>query len=150
LLHINPEPDSTPIMPSKTMTVSGKHSRSDHSGTRLGHAGICLDTVNSLSSLEPISDVVQVLGAYTVNVHLKDFTIRRVNHQMGFVVEGCPAGDGRLDIPWLLKEIRADGRAANAVLELWTPPAATIEATVERENSWATASVATLRKFIKD
>ena len=69
---------------------------------------------------------------------------------MGFVVEGCPAGDGRLDIPWLLKEIRADGRAANAVLELWTPPAATIEATVERENSWATASVATLRKFIKD
>jgi len=116
----------------------------------VAHTGVCLDTVNSLGSLETPEEVVRVLSPYAVNLHVKDFTIRRVDHQMGFVVEGCPAGEGRLDIPWLIEAIRANGHRANAILELWTPPAATLDATLERENAWAIASVARLRKLIKD
>ena len=45
-----------------------------------------------------------------MNLHVKEFTIHRVDHQLGFVIEGCPAGQGRLDVPWLLRELHS-GRA---------------------------------------
>ena len=45
-----------------------------------------------------------------MNLHIKEFTIHRVDHQLGFVIEGCPAGQGRLDVPWLLQELHASGR----------------------------------------
>ena len=69
---------------------------------------------------------------------------------MGFVVEGRPAGEGHLDIAGLLGRVRAAGRDPNAILELWTPPAATLEATVARERAWAEQSVAFLRTLIAD
>ena len=37
--------------------------------------GICLDTVNSFGALEGPEAVVQALGSWTVNLHLKDFHI---------------------------------------------------------------------------
>ena len=79
---------------------------------------------------------------------LTDFVIRRVPSMMGFVIEGCPAGDGRLDIPWLLDCLRAAGRYPNAILELWTPLAGTLEETIVRETAWAEKSIAKLRQFI--
>ena len=112
--------------------------------------GICLDTVNSFGALEGPEQVINVLGPYVVNVHVKDFTVQRVSHQMGFTVEGCAAGRGRLDVPWLLERLRTHGRDVNAILELWTPPAASLEATIARETAWAEESIAWLRKLIKD
>jgi hypothetical protein len=50
-----------------------------------------------------------------------------------------------LDVPWLLGEIRGHGRCQSAILELWTPPADTIEETVAREASWADESL----RFLK-
>ena len=114
--------------------------------TRLGDwTGICLDTVNSLGALEAPSTVVARLGGLAVNLHLKDFTIRRLGHQMGFQIEGTPAGGGLLDIPWLLNQLRAVPRLHTAILELWTPPEATIDATVAKEMAWASASLDFLR-----
>ena len=113
---------------------------------RLGDwSGICLDTVNSLGALEPPRGVVDRLGPLAVNLHLKDFTIRRHTHQMGFEIEGTPAGGGLLDIPWLLAQLESVPRLQTAVLELWTPPAPTIEATVAKEMAWASASLDYLR-----
>ena len=114
------------------------------------HAGICLDTVNSFGALEGPEAVINTLGPHVLNLHVKDFTIQRVSHQMGFTVEGCAAGRGRLDVPWLLERLRAHGRDVNAILELWTPPAGTLEATIAREAAWAEESIAWLRKLIKD
>jgi len=111
-------------------------------------AGVCLDTVNSLGALEGPEAVVGTLAPYALNLHLKDFAIRRVESAMGFVVEGRPAGAGRLDVPWLLGKIRKAGRDVNAIVELWTPPAATLEETIEREEAWAEESVRNLRKHI--
>jgi 3-oxoisoapionate decarboxylase len=110
--------------------------------------GICLDTVNSFGSLEGPEAVVRTLGPHVVNLHLKDFTIRRADHMMGFVLEGCPAGEGQLDVPWLLGELRRYGRDPNAIIELWPRPEATVEATIAKERDWLLRSVANLRPLI--
>lgn len=115
-----------------------------------GHVGICLDTVNSFAALEGPEVVVERLAPHALNLHVKDFTITRVNGQMGFAVEGAPAGQGRLAVPWLLRQLEAAGRDVNAILELWTPRASSVEETIEREAHWAAASVAYLRQLIPD
>lgn len=107
--------------------------------------GICLDTVNSFGALEGPAVVVEHLGPLTVNLHLKEFTVRRAGHKMGFAVEGAPAGQGRLDIPWLLARLRAMGRHPNAILEQWVPPEEDVERTVAKELEWAEQSLAYLR-----
>jgi sugar phosphate isomerase/epimerase len=112
--------------------------------------GICLDTVNSFGALEGPEVVVKTLAPYVLNVHVKDFTIRRADHQMGFTIEGTPAGRGRLDVPWLLRKLKEAGRDPNAILELWTPPAPTIGETVAREAAWSAESIIYLRTLIKD
>lgn len=113
-------------------------------------AGVCLDTVNSFGALEGPETVIETLGPWTVNLHVKDFSIERVSHAMGFVVEGKPAGSGRLNVPRLLERLRAFGRDPNAILELWTPPGETLEATIAREAEWAEDSVRYLRSLIPE
>jgi sugar phosphate isomerase/epimerase len=112
--------------------------------------GVCLDTVNSFGALEGPQIVVDVLGPLTVNLHIKDFTVFRASHMMGFMVEGRPAGQGRLDIPWLLSELKEQRRDPNGILELWTPQVQgeTLENTIEREGRWAEESVTYLRTLI--
>jgi 3-oxoisoapionate decarboxylase len=110
--------------------------------------GICLDTVNSFGALEGPEVVVKTLAPYTLNLHVKDFTIERVGSQMGFSIYGCAAGKGRLDIPWLLEQLRASNRDVNAILELWTPFFLSLPDTVAQEAKWAEESVRYLRQFI--
>jgi sugar phosphate isomerase/epimerase len=85
--------------------------------------------VNSLGALEKPREVVALLGPHTINVHVKDFEIRRVDTMMGYLVTGCAAGEGRLDIAWLVGELREHGRDPNLILELWPPYAGSIEQT---------------------
>lgn len=112
--------------------------------------GICLDTVNSFGALEGPDVVVRTLGPWTVNLHIKDFGVTRASHQMGFAIEGRPAGQGQLDVPWLLNTLRSLDRDVNAILELWTPPDPTLSETIAREGAWAAESVAYLRGLISD
>lgn len=111
--------------------------------------GVCLDTVNSFGALEGPDAVVEALGPYTVNLHVKDFAVQRAGHNLGFTVEGRPAGQGQLDVPWLLARLAEFGRDCNAILELWTPPTGDVEATIALEARWAEASVAYLRTLIE-
>ncbi len=112
--------------------------------------GICLDTVNSFGALEGPEVVVQNLGALTLCLHVKDFTIRRMSHQMGFVVEGCPAGQGRLNVPWLLGALKTCPRPFNAILETWVTPGDSLHETIARESAWADEGVRYLRGLIRD
>lgn len=112
--------------------------------------GVCLDTVNSFGALEGPEVVVNTLAPYTLNLHVKDFVIERVGSQMGFTVSGCPVGQGRLNVPWLLEKLRAAGRDVNAIIELWTPFAASLPETLEQEARWAEQSVRYLRQFVAD
>jgi 3-oxoisoapionate decarboxylase len=104
--------------------------------------GICLDCVNSMGIGEGLETVTENLAPYTVNLHVKDFIVKRVSHMMGFVVEGTPAGKGFLNLPEILGKLGRYNRCGSAILELWTPPAATLEETLEREESWARESIA--------
>jgi len=110
--------------------------------------GICLDTVNSFGALEGPEVVVNTMAPWVVNLHLKDFQIRRTSHMMGFVVEGCPAGQGQLNIAWLMSKLKEQRRDTNAILELWPPPEESIEKTIEKEKNWARSSVEYLRGLI--
>jgi len=112
--------------------------------------GICLDTVNSFGACEGPQVVVDTLGPWTVNLHIKDFVVRRADHQMGFAVDGTPAGEGMLNVPWLLDSIAAHGRNMSAILELWPRPAESMQATIACEALWAQQSVDYLRKLIAD
>jgi sugar phosphate isomerase/epimerase len=117
---------------------------------RLGnpHLGVCLDTVNSFAALEPPDVVVKTLGPHTLNLHVKDFDVVRVQSQLGFSIQGRPAGKGRLDIPGIVSLLREMGRDPNAILELWTPFEGNIEKTVEKEELWAAESLSYLRTVL--
>jgi 3-oxoisoapionate decarboxylase len=110
--------------------------------------GICLDTVNSFGSLEGPEIVLDVLGRYVVNLHVKEFVIHRVPHNMGFIVTGKPAGQGMLDVPWLLEKLQ--GREFNAIIETWLSPEDTMEATVAKELDWVRQSTTYLRTLIQE
>jgi sugar phosphate isomerase/epimerase len=124
--------------PAKTLRALVESAGSDR-------IGICLDTVNSLGAGEGIDAVCEILAPLTVNLHIKDFVIERVPHQMGFAVRGCPAGAGALDIPSLLARLARFGRCRTAVLELWTPPEAQLEDTIAKEAEWARESIEYLK-----
>jgi hypothetical protein len=63
---------------------------------------------------------------------------------MGFEIDGAPAGEGRLDIPDLLARLRRLRWQADAILEQWVPPAATLDDTLARELQWAETSLRNL------
>lgn len=108
------------------------------------HVGICLDTLNSLGALETPNYVVTTLAPLAVNLHVKDFVIERVPQKMGFVVAGAPAGDGRLDIPWVLQQMPA-AKNISAILEQWPPFGPSVETAAELEQQWAARGVEYLR-----
>jgi len=112
------------------------------------HVGVCLDTVNSFGALEGPDVVLDALAAHVINVHVKDFQVRRMSHNMGFIVEGTPAGDGMLDLPWLMDQLRSHGRDPNLILELWTPPELAINDTIAKESAWAERSVHYLHSVV--
>ena len=112
------------------------------------HVGICLDTANSLGCGEDVHTALRVLEPWVVNVHMKDFRASRLPHQKGFVVEGCPAGQGVLEIPRLLARLRDRQRVPSVILELWSPPESTIKESVAKEEAWTQESVRYLRHFV--
>lgn len=114
------------------------------------YVGICLDTVNSFGSLEGPDVVVSTLAPYVVNLHVKEFVVKRAGHAMGFEITGRPAGKGMLDMPWLLDKLSACPHPYNAVIETWLPMQITIEETVAVEARWVRESVAYLRRYIAD
>jgi 3-oxoisoapionate decarboxylase len=114
------------------------------------HVGICLDTANSLGCGEDLNTVLAALGPHVINLHIKDFTARRLAHNKGFIIEGCPAGAGLVDIRALLRKLNDFGHRPNAILELWPSPEPTIAASVAKEEAWTRDSIRYLRQYIKD
>jgi 3-oxoisoapionate decarboxylase len=111
--------------------------------------GICLDSVNSMGAGEGFETVSEILIPYTINLHIKDFTIFRVSHKMGFIIEGRPAGQGMLNIQQLNDKLSLHDRCQSAILELWTPPEPDLLATIAKEDLWAMQSVDYLKKIFK-
>jgi sugar phosphate isomerase/epimerase len=118
---------------------------------RLGpsRAGICLDTVNSFGAMEGPAVVVRNLAEFTACLHVKDFSIRRMSHRLGFTLEGRPAGCGLLDVPWVLDQLAASPHPFNLILENWVPPAGALADTILMERAWCEEGVQYLRQVLR-
>jgi 3-oxoisoapionate decarboxylase len=110
--------------------------------------GICLDTVNSLGALEVPRMVVEELGDHVLNLHVKDFRITRNPSMLGYDVRGCAVGDGRLDVPWLLTEMKVRNRNPNLIIEQWVPYPGCIDKAVEMEREWTCRSVQFMKETV--
>jgi sugar phosphate isomerase/epimerase len=112
--------------------------------------GICLDSVNSIGADEGFDSVFKTLAPYTINLHLKDYTIQRKSHMMGFDITGAPAGQGRLDIHFILKILEAIGKCKSMILESWPAPEKSIEQTIIKEQEWVKQGAQFLFENFKD
>ncbi|GAB5491696.1 MAG: TIM barrel protein [Phototrophicaceae bacterium] len=112
------------------------------------HIGICLDTVNSFGALEGPDVVIETLGQYVVNLHVKDFTIGRLPHNMGFELTGVAAGAGMLNLPSVMQRLENYGCDFNAILEVWTPYTGNIAETIANEAEWVEQSINYLKGAI--
>ena len=109
------------------------------------YLGICLDCANSIGAGEGFNEVVTTLAPHAVNFHLKEVSIKRKYHMMGFDVEGKPFGEGCLPLKWMLSQLPSKCRTA--ILEQWTPPEETLEKTIAKERTWAKQSIKYLRGY---
>ncbi len=108
---------------------------------------ICLDSLNSLGRGEGFEEVVNSLGRLTANLHVKDYNVERLDHRLGFLVSGRPAGEGDLPLRDLISRVP---RSCNAVVELWTPWQGDIASTCEQERRWMRRSITNLRKILHE
>lgn len=106
----------------------------------------CLDSVNSMGAGEGLETVIEKLAPLTVNLHVKEFKVERVFHKMGFVVEGCPLGEGMLPLKEIIEKVSS--KCQSAILEQWTPPEKTLEETVKKEAVWAEQSINYLKQIL--
>ena len=112
------------------------------------YVGICLDCVNSMGAGEGLEYVAEILAPYTINLHLKDFTVQRLSHKMGFKVLGAPAGTGLTNVPFLLDKVSNYGRCQSTILEQWVVPEKDTAASIEKEKAWAEQGITYLKNFI--
>lgn len=113
------------------------------------HVGVCLDTVNSIGTGEGLEAVLAILGPRTVNLHVKDFTIVRRPHGMGFEVLGARLGTGMLPLGAVLEAVAGYGDCSTAVLEQWAPGGGSPEAAAARERGWVEESTPVLREALE-
>ncbi|MBN1999132.1 sugar phosphate isomerase/epimerase [candidate division KSB1 bacterium] len=108
--------------------------------------GICLDSVNSMGAGEGVEVVTETLGPFTYNFHVKEFIVRRMDHKMGFQIEGRPVGEGMLPLVWMLSKINK--KCTSAILEQWVPPEKNTDSTIVKEDQWARKSIQNLKKIL--
>ena len=111
---------------------------------------VCLDTTNSFGALESPDETVNTLAPVTANLHIKEFVIERIPEKIGFLIVGRPAGQGVLNIPRILKQIRSCSPGANVILEQWPPYAGSVEQTVRVEQDWARHGIEYLRRTLDE
>ena len=111
------------------------------------HVGICLDCVNSMGAGEGLEYVVDILAPYTVNLHIKDFTVQRLPHKMGFTVTGIHVGKGMTNIPLLMEKLINYKRCQSAVLEQWVPWQENLATTINTEREWAAEGINYLKSL---
>ena len=111
------------------------------------HIGICLDSVNSIGAGEGLEWVADMLAPYTVNLHIKDFSIRRFPNNMGFTVAGAPAGKGMLDLSMIMEKLAKYNRCQSAILEQWVVPENVLDDTIKKEKQWAVEGIQYLRQL---
>jgi 3-oxoisoapionate decarboxylase len=112
--------------------------------------GICLDLTNSFGALESAQQILANLAPLTINLHLKEFIIKRLDYLMGFAFLGRPTGKGKLPLAQIFGRLAACHRQPDIIVELWTPFTRTLEETLALEKAWASESIDFLRAYAAD
>lgn len=115
--------------------------------------GMCLDTANNLGRGESVDELINAFGARVACLHVKDVRIQRIGTRMGFRVEGCPAGEGVIDIGailWRLRTLSPADRGMSVILEQWPPEQGSFDDTVALEAGWAESSVKNLKQLLAE
>ena len=112
------------------------------------HVGICLDTTNNLGNLETPEQALNILGPYTINLHFKDFSFKRVDNKMGFYVYGQTAGNGMLNAANIFKKIISYGKCNSVILEQWPMFVKDIDKTIKNEQKSANVGVRYLKNVL--
>jgi 3-oxoisoapionate decarboxylase len=103
--------------------------------------GVCLDLTNSFAAMESADEILENLAPFTISVHLKEFTVERLEYLMGFAFRGKPTGQGVLPLTKIFETLLANSRKANVIVEQWPPFDETLEQTMKMEFDWARQGV---------
>jgi sugar phosphate isomerase/epimerase len=82
------------------------------------HVGVCLDTGNSMALLEDPMDVVEALAPRAFTTHFKDMAVEE--YKEGFLLSEVPLGTGVLDLPRVIRVVRAARPEIRLNLEMIT------------------------------
>jgi 3-oxoisoapionate decarboxylase len=103
--------------------------------------GVCLDLTNSFAAMESADEILENLAPFTISVHLKEFTVERLEYLMGFAFRGKPTGQGVLPLAKIFETLLANSRKANVIVEQWPPFRENLEKTMAMEFDWARQGV---------
>ena len=96
--------------------------------------GVCVDTGNNIALLDDPMVLVQTLAPYAKSVHLKDMAVEETED--GFLLSEVPLGEGYLDLPRMVRILRASQPTLRFSLEMITRDPLKIPCL--KEEYWAT------------
>ena len=82
------------------------------------HVGVCLDTGNNMALLEDPMEVVEAFAPMAITTHLKDMAVEE--YDRGFRIAEVPLGSGMLDLPRIVRTLRAARPGITLNLEMIT------------------------------
>ena len=82
------------------------------------HVGVCLDTGNSMALLEDPMETVEALAPFAFTTHFKDMGVEE--YARGFLLAEVPLGTGVLDLPRVVRALRAARPEVRFNLEMIT------------------------------
>jgi len=106
--------------------------------------GVSLDPANCVARLELPIDVINRTARFVVNMHVKDFTFTRQAGWVGFMLIGCPLGEGLLDYDRMIAVVQPDA-TINQVIEHWLPWQGDSKETCQLEEQWTQHNINILR-----
>ncbi|UVJ41351.1 sugar phosphate isomerase/epimerase [Arthrobacter sp. CJ23] len=109
------------------------------------YLGICSDPANTVAALEMPRQVIDAVGPYVLNMHIKDFAFSRKQGWVGFTYSGAPLGEGLLDYDYMVAKIQPKERNINQIVEHWLPWQDSEAETIRLENQWTQQSLDFLR-----
>lgn len=109
------------------------------------YLGICSDPANTMAALEMPRQVIDAVGPYVLNMHIKDFAFSRKQGWVGFTYSGAPLGEGLLDYDYMVEKIQPKERNINQIVEHWLPWQDSEAETIRLENQWTQQSLDFLR-----
>lgn len=106
--------------------------------------GVCLDVANSICAGEWPMETVTMLAAHAINLHLKDYVIVPDPYGVGFVIHGCPLGQGRVDCQAVLDAMPTQDMTV--IMEHWLPRTDDMADARRQETEWLKQSLDYARK----